>query len=405
MPYWVATSFGALDLRTRPEGSEGAEYAVVPTVPGEPLILLDDAAALWRRLAEEPAGVDAASLSLDDRAVLREFAGLGIASPDLSHPSRTGPPPEPWLSSMFHELVYALVANVCREIGVPAVFIKGPVLHAQGLREREHSGDVDVLVAPGCEEKLAHELEAWGWSHFERSALNDSPLFHSIALHAPPRGCEVDVHFRFPGFGVSPDGAFDLVRRQSEQVEFAGARASVPCRSHHATISALHLLRPLPGRRLATGQIEAAAVTLDRVGVSVIDAAHELRATPALAAPLRKAFPGVTVPASDDPIPPDWRWQFAPTVAESFIELLKLVPLSQRPRVMFRLVWPPAEYAMAADAFAGGNARNPTNARVSRLGRGLRQFVSLRGNRGMITARGIQQRSAESDEMRAEIWS
>lgn len=377
MPHWVATSYGALDLRNRPEGAEGAEYAVVPTVPGEPLILLEEAAALWRRLAETADGVDGSTLSDADRALLLEFAASGIASPDLAHPSRTAAPPEPWLSSMFHELVYALVANVCREISVRAVFIKGPVLRAQGLREREHSGDVDVWVKPGSQLRVAEAMTAWGWE-FIPSVLHGTRLSHAISLDRGSWGCEIDVHVRFPGVGLGDADAFTAIDTSAERRSFAGTDAAVACAAHNAVIAALHTLRPQPGRSASAAAVGGAASFLRRAGEDAGAASAQLAAGAALRPALETAFPEVS--PTTDHVPPEWWWRSAPTAGQAYLRALSLVRLREQPRVLLHFVWPNREYMARSERIHGGRAPTLARARIDRVVRGIRQTAD-RGSR------------------------
>ena len=119
-------------------------------------------AVLWRKLLDGP--VPDAGLNDAEQALIREFAAVGIASDDPLHPARILELRVPWMSSPVHEMVYALVASVARDHGVDAISIKGPMLHRQGLRAREHSGDVDVWADPAHLEVLCGALEAWGWN-------------------------------------------------------------------------------------------------------------------------------------------------------------------------------------------------------------------------------------------------
>ena len=136
--------YGALDLREAAFVDADADCAVTPVLPGEPVILTTAAGELWRKLVARP--VEDSDLGPDDRSLAREFADYGIASSNLAHPHRTTTLGRPWLSSPTHELVYALIATVAADADIPLVFIKGPMQHAQGIREREHSGDVDIWV-------------------------------------------------------------------------------------------------------------------------------------------------------------------------------------------------------------------------------------------------------------------
>ena len=95
---WSATSYGALDVSTLPFGAAaGIEYLVLPAIPGEPVGLTGEVAALWRRLVAGPVLED--ELSADEVALVREFEEHGLASRDEGHSARTTAVPEPWLNS------------------------------------------------------------------------------------------------------------------------------------------------------------------------------------------------------------------------------------------------------------------------------------------------------------------
>lgn len=373
MAQWVAVSFGALDLRGRPEGAGGTRYAVTPTAPGEPLMLAGEVAALWRRLADGP--VDDGMLTTDEREVLAALAAEGIVSDDAAHAHRVREVPAPWLTSFAHELVYALVANVARQHDVAAVFIKGPVLHAQGLREREHSGDVDVWVRPGTEGRLGDALVAWGWRAVP-SPLDGMGLSHSVTLRSEAWGCEIDVHTRFPGIGVSPPAAFGTLQRHTEARRFAGVTVSTPAVDAHAIVFALHALRPARDRPLTPQHRRMAESALRDGGAGVVPLADEWRATAALGTSFSSAT-GAD-PSTDD-APADWRWRSRRATALAYLEAARTLPSHRRPAAIARMVWPSAAVALASDARAGGTARNATEARLRRIARGVGQLFRRRG--------------------------
>lgn len=245
---WVAVAYGALDVHECDQFTDETELIVVPIKPTEPLALPSIGAALWRKLVNGPVSDDA--LDEEERAVVREMADAGLASADLGHPARVRAVDKPWLSSPMHELVYALVASVARENEIPLIVIKGPVLHRQGLREREHSGDVDIWVAPDRVRQLAAALRAWGWSEVP-DVWSHTEINHSISLE--PRagwGCEIDIHRRMPGIGLPDVDAFATVLRNSEANTFAGVEARAPVTSANAILAALHMLRPEIGARV-----------------------------------------------------------------------------------------------------------------------------------------------------------
>lgn len=369
---WVAVSYGALDVREH-EFGESHELVVIPIHPGSPLFLYGEGASLWRRFAEGV--VDDADLSAQEGDIALEMEEMGIVSRDLAHPARLEELRAPWLTSPMHELVYALLSNVAAAEGVDIVFIKGPTLHAQGLRDREHSGDVDCWVPAADERRFALAMQDWGWSP-AFSAFTGTRVLHSLTLRASAWGSAVDVHTWFPGMAVEPDHAFALVKEESEARVFAGRRVQTPTAPLHAVLSALHDVRPVQGRMPDTDQSSRAADTLRRGGQAVPAIARSVKAEYALALPLRQAFPGEDFDVDDAPAPKDWAWRLADSPLRAYGEALKLIPARDLPRVVFRILWPTAQSLRA-----GPTAEGEASARRIRTRRILHGWRLLRPRR------------------------
>lgn len=361
MTSWVARSNGALDLRGHDLEAEGFDLVVTPTVPGTPLFLFGAGAALWRSVAESTAHDD--DLDPDERLLVQEFVDAGIAAEGAGRDAAERPVERPWLSSVFHELVYALVARVAAEHEIDVMFIKGPTLHAQGLREREHSGDVDCLVLPGEDLALARAMEEWGWRSVV-TPLTGTGVSHSLTLSAPAWGCAIDVHTRFPGIALDPAAAFDLLRRRGEDRRFAGTTVRTPSRADHAVISALHSVRPYLGTPPGEALIQAAADSLQAGGDDVVDRIVELRAGYALGEALRRAFPAAQLPPEGAVAPFDWEWRSTPQGPRRHLKALGLVPWRLRMRTFVRLVWPSADAAGAPEPGGTATARRGRMRRI-----------------------------------------
>lgn len=378
MTAWCAVSYGALDLRGTLSGdASGAELAVTPIYPGEPVTLLGAPAALWRRLVDGP--VPDEDLTADERELVGEFEEYGIASRDAEHPDRVRNLTAPWLSSPIHELVYALIAKLADRAGVEMLFIKGPMLKKQGLREREHSGDVDVWVRKRDSFRLVDELCEWSWQPPENSALNVEPFAHSWTLSPPPHwGCEIDVHYRFPGIGIGPESAFELIASRAESVRFGSTNTKVPAVAEHAVINALHLARPAPGRPGSSAPTSVVAQSLRAAGPGAVASAVQLGAAGSLRDAIAEVFPVEGSSIHEQSVPDDWKWRLAPTVALSFAQALRLVPFRRRPAVLFRLVWPTKQYVLRAQSTAGYIHTSAFSARFARIGQGIAQAVRHR---------------------------
>lgn len=376
MTTWVAVSFGALDVGAHPSWGDDYRYLIAPVQPGVPVMLWGDGARVWEQLVAGP--VDERDLDADDRDVAAELEAMGIASRDPEHSARVREVRTPWLSSPIHELVYALLGRVADQSGVELVFIKGPTLHAQGLRTREHSGDVDCWVQPGSEERFARAMQPWGWQP-AFSAFTGTSVLHSLTLRAPDWGCAVDVHSWFPGMTVSHDDAFAQLRRSAEDRVFAGYVARTPERAVHAVISALHDIRPSGGHAVGEDLVERAAETLAAGGEDAADVVVATGAEYALRKPMTHAFPTYRIDYSRAPVPVDWPWRMQPTMLRTYIAALRTLTPRNRLRTIYRIVWPTSESLLAgpiAQESAGASVRE---LRAKRAKRGISELVSAAG--------------------------
>lgn len=340
MTSWVAVGFGALTVPGDDVSTADSEYVITPVLPSSPRILFGEGAALWQQLLNGPVPDD--SLTMDRRRVVREMEELGLASSDLRHPARIHKVTEPWLISAHHELVYALLAHVAEQSDIDIVFIKGPTLHAQGLRTRAHSGDVDCWVSPGDEARLAFAMIPWGWTP-AFSPFTGTRVLHSLTLRAGGWGCAIDVHSWFPGMTIEPDQAFAMASRVAEFRSFAGQAVKTPPLGLHAVMAALHDLRPLEGRTATTAQLTAVSEMLRDAGPVAIQAVREVGAAYALKDALRLAFPEHDFDFDSAAVPPDWAWRSESSQFGVYREALKLIPPSERPLVIFRIIWPRIE--------------------------------------------------------------
>lgn len=334
MGSWVAIAYGALDL-------DGLDLDVSETCvvlarkPSIPVFLREHAETLWRRLVDGP--IDDVVLTPDERSLVEQFVEFGIASDDPSHPARISELSAPWLSSFAHELVYSMLASIAQEQGIRVVAIKGPVLYRQGLRTREHSGDVDILVDPEKADQFTEAIAEWGWTLLP-TVWSGTRVKHGVTLLRDDWGCEIDVHWRMPGWALPDEAAFAEVHASAETVTFAGVPVPVPDLPTHAVISALHLARPQfkgPNEHI----VHSARDVLATAGLDSLDAARTLRADRALAGELREAFPGETIEPTY-PLPPDWDWRVQNSALRGNLAALRSLPWAQCMRVVSRFVWP-----------------------------------------------------------------
>lgn len=370
MVAWVAISYGALDVRGLTGFSDGVEVLVTPIMPAEPLALFGTGAALWQRLVSE-GPVDDGALDEHERDIVREMAQVGLASTDPEHSARRRALSTPWLSSPLHELVYALVASVAREVGVDAVFIKGPMLHAQGLREREHSGDVDVWVDPAQLPRVLRAFEPWGWTQ-EPDIWGREPINHSLTLLPGSWGCEIDVHRRMPGLTLDDAEAFAALRAQAEEAVFAGVEVRVPKLAASAALSAVHMLRPEIGRLPVADRTDQVSLLLSVVGTDAVDAAICLGAVTVLRTALEQQFPGRRDELPHGGTPRDWAWRRQSSKPRAYLVALGQVRWWRRPVMLLRLLWPSRAVARTSAHKAGEEG---AATRMQRLRRGIRALL------------------------------
>lgn len=375
MTSWIATAYGALDLRTWHENQSDIDIMLLPVKHSEPIGLAGPYSQFWLRLVDSP--VSEEDLSINEHQLIREYEAAGIASRDYSHPARiTGVEP-PWLRSPLHELVYSLLASVARDNGVRIVLIKGPMLHAQGLRDKEHSGDVDAWVDPEDQMRMTRLMEKWGWV-YAPGLWGDSPAYHSLTLRPDGWGCEIDLHRHMPGCATSDASAFEALFSNSIEQSFAGVSVHVPTTEAHAVILALHLLRP-QRRNPAPGNHEPVQRAFRRAGIGALRFSDKIQASAVLHKDLSEAFPESTVVADYEP-PLNWKWREETNQFKKYLIALKMVPPVQRLRVLMRILWPEAQTAIRFDRNRGGTAQTALSARAQRLKRGLLRQLRNRSN-------------------------
>lgn len=367
MAEWVAVAYGALDITGR-EDFDDSEILILPTIPSTPIGLTGVVAALWRQLVAAP--VDDSSLTDDQFGLLREFEQAGIASRNLDHSARISILSKPWFVSPMHELVNSLVGSVARDAGISLIVIKGPIQKKQGLRKKDHSGDVDVWVDP---EKIPHLVElltAWGWTH-QAGIWDGTAVNHSWTMSRGEWGCEIDLHEHFPGIGISSIEAFHVIEDHSETTSFASVQLRHPDKPSHVIIGALHALRPTWGREVSSATMEKVTDRLRESGEPAYEMAHRIGAMAALEDALRIAFPDREIP-DPGPLPRNWVWRGKRNRLLGYISALNMLPWRQRTLFLWRFIWPTDDAVLESERQAGSAELNPTKARLNRLRRGVR---------------------------------
>lgn len=362
MTKWVPVSKGVLDISDSAKSGHDAELAITPVQPGVCIALSDGPADLWRSLI---GGREEESFDAEEFSLIRIFHEYGIAAP-TPHPLTVSELHAPWLSSPQHELVYALLAHVLRDEAIEGVFIKGPVEYAQGLRYREHSGDVDVWIHPSQVRRLAEAMRPWGWT-----LRNDVFIGHSRTLIPETWGCAIDVHTRFPGMATEPEQAFQMLMQNTQQWEFAGISVAVPSKPLAAVIRALHDLRPSGREPYSSSKTQEAAQILELAGAETIQLTREFGALAPLYDSLRLAFPHEEIDLQDALWPDRWHSLAAPNLAVGLVRSLRATAPRDRLPALFRLVWPDRRTAIESAARSGHTTDNALAARAIRMWCGI----------------------------------
>ncbi|MFJ4039435.1 nucleotidyltransferase family protein [Microbacterium sp. NPDC090007] len=293
---WMPIAAAAIDVRGHAAFDPRVEVVLLPVDGRDPLALLGAGARVWRDLVgAHPAARDA--LRSDDVPLIRELVSARLVAEGAEHPDAVRSLPRARFPSPLHELVHVVVARVAVRSGIRCVFVKGPTLFDQRLREREHSGDVDVWCDPDRWVDLIDALERHGWTR-EPDPWWGTPVGHSATLTPGTWGCQIDVHRRMPGTTLDDAGAFSRVYAESVPTSIAGVSVLVPSREAHAVIAALHAARPEVGRTPREHGFALAAEFLRRVD-DPVGACDRLGAVPALRAALRQIVTDAEIPASE----------------------------------------------------------------------------------------------------------
>jgi hypothetical protein len=248
-------------------------------------------------------------------------------------------------------LGHALVQRVADSLGIRAFFIKGPASVVQGLRLPKMSVDVDVFVAPADLEALLGGLRERGWR--ERPVDPDSKTFpkHSVTVDHPSWPCCIDVHFRFPGMEAPYGHCFDVMWANTEVLNLAGQEVRVPSKALGTLILALHALR---SAHLPTSKQEleflADLTERERHAAALLAMATE---TGSLAA-MRPFLEDLVSQPLDWPAPStEWRNRLLSKEAGSArIIAIVQAPLRDKPRMLFRGVFPSAAVHLSRDIYA-----------------------------------------------------
>lgn len=153
----------------------------------------------------------------------------------------TGPVPLAARVRMGH----AAVQFIADRQGLHVLHIKGDALEPSLMHADRITSDVDVLVRPDDVQAFLVALEEEGFVRKGRFTTS-SPFEHSVTLTHELWG-HIDVHRLYPGFGLPPDRAFELLWERRHEMEIAGYRCPVPQVAAQALLLILHAARNVPG--------------------------------------------------------------------------------------------------------------------------------------------------------------
>lgn len=141
------------------------------------------------------------------------------------------------------QLAHAVAQFAAGRTGARIVIVKGLAAARLGLRLPWTGADVDVMVDPVAFDSVISVLRGSGWH--PRPADDDTLAFptHSVSLTHERWSCDLDMHFRFPGFERSDAEVFEQLWAHRVEVEVAGVSVAVTDDIDTILTLALHDLR------------------------------------------------------------------------------------------------------------------------------------------------------------------
>lgn len=303
-------------------------------------------------------------------------------------------------------LGHALVSRVADSLGIRAFFIKGPASVIQGLRLPKISGDVDVFVALSDLDSMRRSLRERGWRH--RPVDPDERSFprHSTTLYHPSWPCCIDVHFRFPGMEGDTNKCFDVMWAHTEALELAGREVRVPSKALGILILALHALRTphLPAHRQ---EIDVLADLSERQAhaVAVLDIASATGSLAAMRPFLENLLPRtVTVDWPDAST--EWSNRLmAKEPGSARIIAIRQAPLGDKPKMLFRAVFPRPEVLLSGNIYADMSFRGRLRQHRARWVRFLGSTPKILWNLSQLRRRDSVARVAGPPGSRTTRWT
>lgn len=143
-------------------------------------------------------------------------------------------------------LVTASLAQwLADEAGIRVLHIKGPAAEYVLGFARTWS-DVDVLVDPAEYRRFLGVMRGAGFAKLP-GALGSAWGHSQDLLPSAVWGARVDAHWKFPGIGLGPQQAFEVLWRDSQEVVLGGRPCRTPSVVPHALLLGLHAARSRSG--------------------------------------------------------------------------------------------------------------------------------------------------------------
>jgi hypothetical protein len=271
------------------------------------------------------------------------------------------------------ELAAAWAAALAERLGIRLLVIKGDTLARHRLRDPRVPADVDLLVEPAAFERYCAAIAAAGWTERAVPRINQRGA-HSVTYLHDGWPCDIDVHHRYPGFLAQPSTVFVELWRLRVAQPFAHVPVPTPDRVSSLAIMALHAMRDgavSDRHRAELDRARSAALTdAERVELA------ELARTTGCAGPLHDVLTdlGVDVAVEDSPELREWRARVASSSRGAYPWLLLWREASwrERPRILFRALWPTRSDMLAARPETPDRVGAVVLARAARLVRGIR---------------------------------
>lgn len=155
------------------------------------------------------------------------------------------------------QMAHAAIQVLAEDNQIDLLHIKGPAVDSRLLQQRQvedpetlevvwepvprDSLDADVLVRPVHVARLLRAMTTQGWSL--KVPFEAGSAFEHAATLAHPFLGHVDLHREFPGIGLAPDKAFNVIWAERGQAQIAGVLCHVPSLAAQRLLLIVHAAR------------------------------------------------------------------------------------------------------------------------------------------------------------------